>query len=94
MVLKYTNTNRFIHSKVILVDGIAAVVGTVNFDYRSLYLHLECAVWMYDTECITAIKGTLKTLCPYVFPLPKPSVSSGRFGNEPDNGFAPLRPLM
>ena len=61
----------FIHSKVILVDGIAAVVGTVNFDYRSLYLHLECAVWMYDTECITAIKRDFEDTLPICLPITK-----------------------
>ena len=27
-------------------SGAEAVVGTINLDYRSLYLHLECAAWM------------------------------------------------
>ncbi len=47
----------FIHSKVMLVDDRFAVVGTVNFDYRSFYLHLENAVWMYKTGCLESIKN-------------------------------------
>jgi cardiolipin synthase len=45
----------FIHSKVFLADDKYAIVGTVNLDYRSLYLHFECGVWMYKHECIRDI---------------------------------------
>ncbi|MEA4814725.1 MAG: cardiolipin synthase [Oscillospiraceae bacterium] len=36
----------FIHSKVVVSDNCKATVGTVNFDYRSFYLHFECGVYM------------------------------------------------
>lgn len=49
-------TPGFIHAKTIVVDGKAAVVGTINFDYRSLYLHFECGVWMYGTPLISEMK--------------------------------------
>ncbi|MGO2265298.1 MAG: cardiolipin synthase [Vagococcus salmoninarum] len=52
----YEYTPGFIHSKTFVVDGIYGVVGTINLDYRSLYLHLECGVWMYKT---TALKEML-----------------------------------
>ncbi len=42
----------FIHSKNIVVDDEYGMVGTINLDYRSLYLHLECAVWLYRCRCI------------------------------------------
>lgn len=42
-------TPGFIHSKTFVVDDIYATVGTVNLDYRSLFLHFECGVWMYKT---------------------------------------------
>ena len=38
------------------MDDRYAVVGTINMDYRSLYLHFECAVWMYKCSCIKDIK--------------------------------------
>lgn len=43
----YEYTPGFIHSKVMLSDGKKAVVGTINLDYRSLYLHFECAAFLY-----------------------------------------------
>ncbi len=42
----------FIHSKVFLADGTRAVVGTINLDYRSLYLNFECAVYLYKVPAI------------------------------------------
>lgn len=42
----------FIHSKTFVVDGRFGVVGTINMDYRSLYLHFECGVWMYRCSCL------------------------------------------
>ncbi|UNM88791.1 cardiolipin synthase [Vagococcus sp. CY52-2] len=46
----YEYTPGFIHSKTCVVDGEYATVGTVNLDYRSLFLHFECGVWMYKTK--------------------------------------------
>jgi len=41
-------TKGFFHAKSITVDGIAAAVGTMNLDVRSLKLHKELMVWCYD----------------------------------------------
>lgn len=47
----------FIHAKTFVVDDQYGVVGTINMDFRSLYLHFECGVWLYDTaETLQAIK--------------------------------------
>jgi len=46
----------FIHSKNLLTDEGEAVCGTINFDYRSLYHHYECAVYLKDTPCIRDIE--------------------------------------
>jgi cardiolipin synthase len=39
----YEYTPGFLHSKVVVCDDELAVVGTINMDYRSLYLHFENA---------------------------------------------------
>ena len=49
----YEFTPGFIHSKLIISDGIVGVLGTANFDFRSLYLHFECSVWMYKTKALS-----------------------------------------
>ena len=46
----------FIHAKTFVVDDDYAVVGTINLDYRSLYLHFECAVWMYQTPSVAQVR--------------------------------------
>ena len=52
-------TPGFIHAKTFICDGEIATVGTANLDYRSLYHHYECGVWMYGCECITNIKNDI-----------------------------------
>lgn len=46
----------FIHSKMMVADDNYAVVGSINLDYRSLYLHFECAAFLYHCKEINAIK--------------------------------------
>ncbi|MDO5726152.1 MAG: cardiolipin synthase [Tissierellia bacterium] len=57
----------FIHAKSYISDDEIAIVGTINMDYRSLYLHFECGTLMINSE---AIKD-LKTDCFEVFKLSK-----------------------
>lgn len=46
----------FLHGKSFVSDDQMAVVGTVNLDYRSLYLHFECGAVLYDCPCIRSIR--------------------------------------
>ena len=58
----YEYTPGFVHAKTFVVDDESAVVGTINRDYRSLYLHFECAAWMYKASCVTDVRDDfLKT---------------------------------
>lgn len=59
----YEYTPGFVHAKTFVVDDEYATVGTVNLDYRSLYLHFECGVLLYRTSSVAAVKADyLKTL--------------------------------
>ncbi len=51
----YEYTPGYVHAKVVVSDGREAVVGTINFDYRSLYHHFECAVYLHSVPCIAHI---------------------------------------
>lgn len=56
-------TPGFVHAKVFTSDGEKAVVGSVNLDYRSLYLHFECAVYLYQNRAVEDVeKDFQKTL--------------------------------
>lgn len=52
----YEYTPGFIHAKSFVSDDIKAVVGSINLDYRSLYLHFECGCYMYASECVADIE--------------------------------------
>ncbi len=55
----YEYTPGFIHGKVFLCDDVLATVGSVNLDYRSLYLHFECGVVFYRQSVIKDIKADI-----------------------------------
>ena len=46
----------FVHAKVFVADDNVSTVGTINMDYRSLYLHFECGLYMENVKCIKDIK--------------------------------------
>lgn len=52
----YEYSPGFIHAKTVISDDLTATVGSVNFDYRSLYLHFECGVWLHQTSSVMQIK--------------------------------------
>ena len=58
----YEYTPGFIHSKCMLCDNDKAIVGTVNLDFRSLFLHFEDAVLLYKCEAVNELrKDMMKT---------------------------------
>ncbi|MDD3795750.1 MAG: cardiolipin synthase [Lachnospiraceae bacterium] len=52
----YEYTPGFLHAKSFVCDDEVATVGTINMDYRSLYLHFECGVWMYRSRAVMQVK--------------------------------------
>ncbi len=52
----YQYTPGFIHAKCFVCDDEIATVGSVNLDFRSLYLHFECGVWMYRSDAVLQVK--------------------------------------
>ncbi|MFI3225855.1 MAG: cardiolipin synthase [Clostridia bacterium] len=56
-------TTGFMHGKVIIADDNIGVVGTINMDFRSFYMHFECGTLLYDCPVINDIKkDILQTL--------------------------------
>ncbi len=53
-ILQYTPG--FIHAKCILSDDYKAVIGTINFDYRSFMHHFECGAVIYGAGICKDIK--------------------------------------
>ncbi len=52
----YEFAEGFMHAKTFISDGDLAIVGTVNMDFRSLYLHFECGTCLYRSSSIAAIE--------------------------------------
>jgi cardiolipin synthase len=46
----YTYNKGFIHSKMLVSDGITGSVGTANVDIRSFQLNFEINAFIYDTD--------------------------------------------
>lgn len=52
----YEYTPGFLHGKCFLCDDRIGTVGSINLDYRSLYLHFECGTFLYRTESLNQIR--------------------------------------
>lgn len=53
----YEYTPGFIHAKSYVCDDRLGVVGTINMDYRSLYLHFECGTLMYNSPALADLRN-------------------------------------
>lgn len=59
----YQYTPGFLHAKIFVSDDSVATVGSINMDYRSLYLHYECGVWIYQSQAVMSVKeDAVKTM--------------------------------
>lgn len=52
----YEYTPGFLHAKSFVCDDETAVVGTINLDYRSLYLHFECGTLLWRMPAVLDVK--------------------------------------
>ena len=59
----YEYTPGFLHAKSFVSDDAVAAIGSVNLDFRSLYLHFECGVWLYGGRAVAQLRDDyLQTL--------------------------------
>jgi cardiolipin synthase len=55
-VKAYTYDNGFIHAKTLVVDGLAASVGSANWDVRSFRLNFEANAFLYNAKYAGQLK--------------------------------------
>ncbi len=60
--VKIYEFNGFNHAKMFVSDDRRAIVGTINLDYRSLYLHFENGCFMYDMPAVLDIKADFEKM--------------------------------
>lgn len=53
----YEYTPGFVHAKGCIIDDAAGTIGTVNLDYRSLFLHFENNSLFYDAPILRDLKA-------------------------------------
>ncbi len=56
----YEYTPGFVHAKAFVADDKICGIGTVNLDYRSLFLHYECFSVFYDSGVLADLKTDMK----------------------------------
>lgn len=55
----YEYTPGFIHAKMFVSDDKAAIVGTANMDFRSLYLNFECCTAFYYSSVVDEVRNDI-----------------------------------
>lgn len=90
----YEYTPGFVHAKMFISDDEKAVVGTINLDYRSLYLHFECAAYLYKNTAVLTVEedfqSTLGMCCPVTLEECRRYSPLKRFAGQALRLFAPL----
>lgn len=56
----YEYTPGFVHAKAFAADDKICGIGTVNLDYRSLFLHYECFSAFYDSDVTADLKKDME----------------------------------
>ena len=56
----YEYTPGFVHAKCFVSDGMRAAVGSINLDYRSLFLHFECGCYFYGSPVVDSVEEDIQ----------------------------------
>jgi len=72
----------FIHSKTFIADDEYGVVGTINLDFRSFYLHFECGVWMYRCDAIGSMKDDFMSTLAHCIEIKKQDLDAEGRGKK------------
>ena len=90
----YEFTEGFVHSKTFVSDDAVATVGTVNLDFRSLYLHFECGVCLYRCSAVLDVKQDFLSTLPRCREITAKDCRSGPFRRFFQNIMRVFAPLM
>lgn len=90
----YEYTPGFIHAKSYLSDDKIGVVGTINMDYRSLFLHFECGTLMIGCEALQDLKRDCLDTFAKSKEIQKSDCRRGFFGVLFDGVLRALSPLL
>lgn len=58
----YEYTPGFLHGKMVVSDDDVAVVGTINMDFRSFFLHFECGTVLYGGKAVRDVRADVQDI--------------------------------
>lgn len=90
----YEYTPGFVHAKSYVCDDRIATVGTINMDFRSLYLHFECGTFLYGCKAVLDIKKDMEECFPKCHQVSIGDCRQGMIGNMYTSVLRVLAPLM
>ncbi len=90
----YEYTPGFVHAKAFLMDDKLCGIGTVNLDYRSLFLHFECSSIFYKSDILNDLKKDYLESQAKSRQRTLEDVKKGFFGRLLDSALRVIAPLL
>ena len=90
----YEYTPGFVHAKSYVCDDRIATVGTINMDFRSLYLHFECGTYLYGCKAVMDVKKDMEECFPKCHQVTLGDCRQWLLGNLFTSVLRVLAPLM
>ena len=90
----YEYTPGFLHAKCYVSDDRVAVVGSINMDYRSLFLHFECGALLMDNSQVLALRDDVRATLPLCREVHLSDCHTNLPGTVLDSALRLLSPLM
>ena len=90
----YEFTPGFLHAKCYVSDDRVAMVGSINMDYRSLFLHFECGTLLFHNSQIAALRKDVERTLPQCREIMRSDCRTNLPGTALDSVLRLLSPLM
>lgn len=90
----YEYTPGFVHAKSYVCDDKVATVGTINMDFRSLYLHFECGTFLYGCKAVLDVKKDMEDCFLKSHQVSLGNCRQGLIGNMISSVLRVIAPLM
>lgn len=90
----YEYTPGFVHAKSYVCDDKVATVGTINMDFRSLYLHFECGTFLYGCKAVMDVKKDMEDCFLKCHQVSLGDCRQGLIGNMISSVLRVIAPLM
>ena len=90
----YEYTPGFLHAKCWVSDDRAAVVGSINMDYRSMFLHFECGVLLQHNSQVLVLRDDVLATLPQCREVQVSDCRTNLPGTLLDSVLRLLSPLM